>query len=227
MTSPRSRPRPSSGSRASVAVAAALALSAWATTAGAGGDGHALQEKRAGVAIDWEAGTLSVSAGAAADLRMPSVDLARPGALRRANAAAAAKLRAALVDLPLGDGRKLAGAEVDRAVGRARTTDIQYQSNGGAIVRVELKFGDWLETPSPPVVATLAVPSIRFGASPMAKIGGQEVRVGAAVYRLGTDKSAVGAQVDKAGRLVVAGDPQLRDKLARGLAVIYVHKLPR
>jgi hypothetical protein len=219
MTSPRSRPRPSSGSRASVAVAAALALSAWATTAGAGGDGHALQEKRAGVAIDWEAGTLSVSAGAAADLRMPSVDLARPGALRRANAAAAAKLRAALVDLPLGDGRKLAGAEVDRAVGRARTTDIQY--------RVELKFGDWLETPSPPVVATLAVPSIRFGASPMAKIGGQEVRVGAAVYRLGTDKSAVGAQVDKAGRLVVAGDPQLRDKLARGLAVIYVHKLPR
>jgi hypothetical protein len=158
---------------------------------------------------------------------MPSVDLARPGALRRANASATAKLRAALADLPLGDGRRLAAAEIDRALGRVRTTDVQYQSNGGAVVRVELKFGDWLETPSPPVVATLAVPSIRFGASPMAKIGGQEVRVGAAVYRLGTDKSALGAQVDKAGRLVLAGDTQLRDKLARGLAVIYVHKLPR
>jgi hypothetical protein len=160
---------------------------------------------------------------------MPSVDQARPGALRRANASASAKLRAALADLPLGDGRKLTAPEIDRALGRARTTDVQYQSNGGAVVRVELKFGDWLEISSPPVVATLTVPSFRFAASPMAKIGGKEVRVGAAVYRLGaaTDKNAVGAEVDRSGRLVVAGDTNLRDKLARGLAVIYVHKIPR
>ncbi|SRR6266540_4116274 len=218
------RPR---GSRWIGALALAAGVAGPAGVA-AGSDAHPLQEVRAGVAIDWQAGTLTATAGAAADLRMPSVDLARPGALRRANAAAAAKLRAALAELPLGDKRKLAAAEIDRALGRVRTVDVQYQSNGGAVVRSEVRFGDWLETASPPTVATLAVPSIRFGASPLAKVGGREVRVGAAVYRLGVaEKGAVGVQVDQAGRLVLAGDSALGDKLARGLAVIYVHKAPR
>ncbi len=109
-----------------------------------------LTSTRDGVTIDWTAGTLGASGGAAADLRMPSVDLARPGALRRARATALARLRAALESLPLGSGRKLDAPRVERALGRARTADVQYQSNGGAVVRLEVSFADWLEEGSPP-----------------------------------------------------------------------------
>jgi hypothetical protein len=162
---------------------------------------------------------------------MPSVDLARPGALRRANAAAAAKLRAALADLPLGAGKKLAPEEITRVLGRARTTDVQYQSNGGAVVRVEARFGDWLEPPAPAAPgATLTVPAMRLGAAPAVKVGGRDLRLGGALYRVGAAPAAAGAlaaKVDPAGRLLVAAGPGLDDKLARGLALIYVQKVLR
>ena len=182
-----------------------------------------------GADVSWDKGTLAVSAGAAADLRMPSVDLARPGAERRALAAGQAKLRAALAALPLGQGHKLTGPEIDRAVGRARSVDVQYQSNGGAVVRVELKFGDWLDAPDPPVVLTLAVKSMRLGAAPTARVGGRDVRIGAATYVMGdaAQKNVVDAKVDKDGRLVLAGDAALVDKLARGAVLIYVGKVLR
>ena len=147
-----------------------------------------LKQTLAGATVDWEAGTLAASAGAAADLRMPSVDLSRPGAQRRAQAAAVAKLRAALASLPLGAGNKLTSPEIERALGRARAVDVQYQSNGGAIVRVEIRFGDWLETPRPAPNRkrgfAVAVPAMHLGAAPTARIGKRDVRVGAAVYRI-------------------------------------------
>ena len=186
------------------------------------------------MSVDW-AGTLSAPAGAAADLRMPSVDR-RPGAERRAHAAASAKLRSALTALPLGGGRKLSAEDV-RAVGRVRAVDVQYQSNGGAIVRVEVRFGDWLESPCAQNGQgglggfAVAVQRLPLGGGPTARVGGREVRVGAAVYRVGDGKSAknvADGRVAKVGRLVLAAvDGGLGDKLARGLVVIYVHKLLR
>src|SRR5262245_17940136 len=114
MTSRRSLPRRSSGSscsRAGLLIAAAGSLLA-TLSVHAAGDGGPLKQTLAGAAVDWEAGTVTASAGAAADLRMPSVDLARPGAQRRAHAGAVAKLRAALASLPLGSGNnKLSNPE--------------------------------------------------------------------------------------------------------------------
>jgi hypothetical protein len=181
------------------------------------------------VTIDWRAGTLAATGGAAADLRMPSVDLARPGAERRARAAAVGKLRAALAALPGGGGRKLDPDHIDRALGRARATDTQYQSNGGAVVRMEVGFADWLDDPAaPPMV--LSVREAHLGAAPKAVVGGQEIALGAATYRTGAppaDAGAHPARLDHAGRLVIEGGAELAAKLARGPAVIYVQKVLR
>src|SRR5579863_4712594 len=137
MTSRRSPPRRSSGSRAAL-VFVAVACTAAASVSPASPSPPSpsplsadLVDTHEGVTVDWRAGTLSASGGAAADLRMPSVDLARPGAERRARAAATAKLRTALGSLPVGAGHKLDPDRIDRALNRARTADVQYQSNGG------------------------------------------------------------------------------------------------
>jgi hypothetical protein len=181
------------------------------------------------VTIDWRAGTLAATGGAAADLRMPSVDLARPGAERRARAAAVAKLRAALAALPAGGARKLDPDRVDRALGRARATDTQYQSNGGAVVRMQVGFSDWLEDPAAPAT-TLSVREAHLVASPRAVVGGQEIALGAATYRTGpppADAAAHPARLDHQGRLAIEGSGELAAKLARGPAVIYVQKVLR
>ena len=161
---------------------------------------------------------------------MPSVDLSRPGALRRAHAAAVARLRAALGSLPLGSGNKLTGPEIERALARARDVDVQYTSNGGAIVRVEIRFGDWLEKPNAQDGFAVAVPSMHLSAAPTARIGKRDVRVGAAVYRVADGKgvkNVTDGKIDKDGRLVLAGDAQLPERLAGGQVIIYVGKLQR
>jgi hypothetical protein len=224
MTSHRSLPRRSSGSSGALLALAVLTTAEIALAASA----EPLQETRAGVTIDWQAGTLTATGGAAADLAMPSVDLARPGATRRATAAAQAKLRAALAELPIGAG-KLAPTEVERALGRTRTTEVQYQSNGGAVVRVEARFGDWQERPLPAdPVAAVTVPAMRLEAAPAIRIGGKDVRVGSALYRLGAPPPAahaLAARVEGKGRLVVEGAPGPVDKLAHGSLLIYVQKV--
>ncbi len=179
--------------------------------------------------VDWHAGTLSASGGAAADLRMPSVDLARPGAERRARAAAAAKLRAGLGALPAGGGHRLDPDRIDRALNKARATDVQYQSNGGAVIRMEVGFADWLDDPGAPTTA-LAVREAHLGAAPRAVVGGQEISLGAATYRVGSpppDAGARAAHLDHSGRLVIEGGADLAAKLARGVALIYVQKVLR
>jgi len=206
-----------------------LASAAWAMRAAAESPAAEVVETREGVTIDWRAGTLAATGGAAADLRMPSVDLARPGAERRARAAAVGKLRAALATLPAGGGRKLDPDRIDRALGRARATDTQYQSNGGAVVRMEVGFADWLDDPAaPPTV--LSVREAHLGAAPKAVVGKQEIALGAATYRTGAppaDSGAHPARLDHAGRLVIEGDAELAAKLARGPALIYVQKVLR
>jgi hypothetical protein len=218
--------------RAAIALLAAVAVCTigLASVVARADRGDALKQTIGGAAVDWEAGTIAATGGAAADLRMPSVDLSRPGAQRRAQAAAVVKLRAALAALPLGAGAKLTNAEIDRAVGRARAVDVQYQSNGGAIVRMEVRFGDWLEAPGAADGFAVAVPSMHLGAAPTARIGKRDVRVGAAVYRVADGKAAKNAadgKVDKDGRIVLSGDAQLPDRLARGQVIIYVGKLQR
>jgi len=179
--------------------------------------------------VDWRAGTLSATGGAAADLRMPSVDLARPGAERRARAAATAKLRTALGVLPAGGGHKLDPDRIDRALNKARTTDVQYQSNGGAVIRMEVGFADWLEDPGAPATA-LVVREAHLAAAPRAVVGDREIALGAATYRIGpppADAGARAARVDHSGRLVIDGGADLAAKLARGVALIYVQKVLR
>ena len=56
------------------------------------------------------------------------------------------------------------------AVGRARAVDVQYQSNGGAIVRAEVRFGDWLEKPGAPDGYAVAVSAMHLGAAPTARL---------------------------------------------------------
>jgi hypothetical protein len=188
-----------------------------------------LVDTHEGVTVDWRAGTLSAAGGAAADLRMPSVDLARPGAERRARAAATAKLRTALGALPAGSGHKLDPDRIDRALNKARTADVQYQSNGGAVVRMEVGFADWLEDSGAPTTA-LAVREAHLAAAPRALVGGQEISLGAATYRAGpppADAGARAARVDHSGRLVIDGGAELAAKLARGVALIYVQKVLR
>jgi hypothetical protein len=233
MTSRRSRPRRSSGSSGR-AGALALALVALLTAGALRAEPGPLVERRDGVEIDWADGTVTVSGGAAADLRMPSADVARAGAVRRAEAAARTRLAAALAAVPLGGGRKLDADDVQRAVGRARLSQSDYQSNGGAVVRVTARFADWLEAPPAAPTLVLAVGSAYLAAAPVVKLGGREVTAGAASYRVGApprDAKAVAAKVDRAGRVVVeAGsvgpkDGDLAQRLARGTALIYVEKV--
>jgi hypothetical protein len=189
----------------------------------------ALRESRGGVAIDWQAGTLAATGGAAADLRMPSVDLSRPGAERRAHAAALAKLRSALVALPLGGGRTLDAVGIDRALGHARTVDTQYQSNGGAVVRLEVRFADWIER-SDPTAVTLTAAAMPLAAAPAARVGGREIDLGAATFRLGAappGSHAVTARADRTGNLAIEGGGELAAKLAGAVALIYVQKVQK
>ena len=72
--------------------------------------------------VDWTAGTITVNAGAAADMRMPGPQTARPGAERRARAAATEKLRAALRLLPLRKGQKPTDKEIETALAHAVTS---------------------------------------------------------------------------------------------------------
>ena len=95
---------------------------------------------------------------------------------------------------------------------------------------MEVRFGDWLETPSAADGFAVAVSSMHLSAAPTARIGKRDVRVGAAVYRVAEGKAAKNAadgKVDKEGRLVLSGDAQLPDRLARGQVIIYVGKLQR
>jgi hypothetical protein len=99
--------------------------------------------------IDWRAGSLTALGGAAADLRMPSAASARTRAERAARRAAQARLASLLRELPLGRGRHLEAADVERALARARVESVDYASNGGATVRLTSRFGDWAEAAPP------------------------------------------------------------------------------
>jgi hypothetical protein len=219
-----------------------------ATTSAAG---DPFVEDKAGATIDWRRGIVEATGGAAADHRMPSADAARPGAERRATAAARARIAEALRGLPLGGGRHLDEEAVIRAVGRAQSRSVEYQSNGGALVRLEVAFGAW-----GPATATDAggrdagvtnwdasaygalsaepaaflLPEGHLAAAPLVVVRGREVALSHARY-LAPSAIPAGARVltvhaDKSGRLVL-DDGKTTSELAGRPAVVYVQKILR
>jgi hypothetical protein len=92
---------------------------------------------------------------------------------------------------------------------------------------MEVGFADWLDDPGAPTTA-LAVREAHLVAAPRAVVGGQEISLGAATYRVGSppaDAGARAARLDHSGRLVIEGGAELAAKLARGVALIYVQKV--
>jgi hypothetical protein len=195
--------------------------------------------------IDWSAGTITARGGAAADLRMPTAEIARPGAERRAKAAALAKLRAALQSLPLHPGGKLSPAELEAALGRAHPESVDYQSNGGVLLNMSVAFGDIVpprekEKPHADAGAestrkapeqALSVASMPFALAPRVVAGEREASLSWAVYRTGAPPAgveAIAVKPDAKGRLVLPRtEAKALQKLAGSPVVIYVQKAPR
>jgi hypothetical protein len=172
----------------------------------------------AGAEIDWTHGILTAQAGAAADLRMPSPNAARPGAERRARAAAEQKLRAALRALGL-------DAKADTVTERAAVSRIEYQSNGGVILWLSLRVSDVATRPGGP--RALKIATMPFQIAPTIVAGDKEVRVGIATYRPAADcpKDALPVARDQKGRLALpAARKEIIDYLAGSAVVIYLEK---
>jgi hypothetical protein len=180
--------------------------------------------------VDWTAGTVTVSAGAAADMRMPGPQTARPGAERRARAAAAEKLHAALRLLPLRKGLKPTDKEIETALSHAITSRTEYQSNGGVVLWLSVSFSDLGESkPAPsatPVV--LAAKSLELQARPVLLVDGKDVPLQRVGYRPGpAPAEALHVQIDGQGRIVLGKATQATpEQLAAGPVVIYVQRVP-
>lgn len=212
----------------------ALALSFAGAALGAAAD--PLVQEESGAVVNWRRGLVSATAGAAPDHRMPSADVARPGAERRARATAHTHLGEVLRKLPLGGGRHLDDKAVKRALEQARIADVDYQSDGGAVVTLEVPFGSWdspsshsSPSPSEPTPVAIAVNEAHLSADPILVVGTRELNAGPVRYALGTAPAGAGrplkARADKKGRLVVeaSGVPEL----AGQPLLIYVQKVLR
>jgi len=174
----------------------------------------------AGAEIDWSAGVITAQAGSSADLRMPGPNAARPGAERRARAAAETKLLAALRELGLdkliNDKTGLTHAAVSR---------IEYQSNGGVVLWLSLRFLDVVQAKAAP--RALRISSMPFDIAPSLVAGGKESRAAVATYRPAADcpKDALSVRRDDKGRLVLpAASAEAIDSLAGSAVVIYLEK---
>ena len=206
-----------------------LATLAAALVAGPAANPAALLRPLAEAEVDWTAGTVTVSAGAAADMRMPGPQTARPGAERRARAAATEKLRAALRQLPLRKGQKASDKEIETALTHATTSRIEYQSNGGVVLWLRVGFAD-LGDGKPPATSpvVLATKSMDLQARPFALVDGKDVALSHVGYRQGAAPAeATQVKVDGQGRIVLDKANQLTaEQLAAGPVVIYVQRVP-
>lgn len=215
--------------RDAIALAVAMVL---VSAAGVAASDPLVQETK-GVVVDWRRGVLIARGGAAGDLRMPSSEMARAGAQRRASDAGRARLGEALRALPLGGGRKLDAGAIERALQRAQPKRIEYQSNGGVLLDLELPFGSWNE--ATPVGEAAAAVTLRLGegalaADPTLLVGDSEVAFSAVRYALASelpiDSHPVVVHADKKGRLIPKEASAAKD-LASKSAVIYVQKILR
>jgi hypothetical protein len=174
----------------------------------------------AGVEVDWSAGSITAQAGAAADLRMPGPNAARPGAERRARAAAEVKLVAALRELGLDRPAK------DKAtLEHAAVSKIEYQSNGGVVLWLTLHFADAVPAKAAP--GALKIARMPFEIAPMLVAGGKEARVASATYlpNSGCPKDVIPVRRDEKGRLVLpTASAEAIDSFAGSAVVIYLEK---
>jgi hypothetical protein len=233
------------GRTVGAAVAILTATTLLAATAAAG-DPFVQQDPGKGVTIDWRHGKLVARGAAAGDWRMPSAEMARAGAERRARNAGRTRMDEALRALPLGGGRHLEAPAVARAIDHARTVGLEYQSNGGVELKLEVSFGDWREPDAPahadagppataggataPAPLVLRMTEGSLGAAPILVVGGRELPLERVRYALASevppDAHPVKARADKQGRLVVEGAADAPE-LARRDAIIYVQKVVR
>jgi hypothetical protein len=122
-----------------------------------------------GVEVDWSAGTITAQAGSAADIRMPGPNAARPGAERRARAAAEAEAAGGLGELGLEKPSK------DKTVQeRASVSRIEYQSNGGVVLWLSIRFSDLVPAKAAP--RALQDREHAFEIAPTLVAGDKEVR---------------------------------------------------
>ena len=202
--------------------------------------------------VDWQEGVVTARAGAAADLRLPGVDASRVGAVRAARGKAAAVLQSALAKLPMGAGRKTAPGHIDAALERVQVIEPQYQSNGGVVLAVGVRFDDLgappvsgarchrcqircksgatsgavavAKPPAPPQLV-LSIASMPLEVAPTVLARGKPYRLAAAVYRIGRpprDAAALPVRRDRKGRLVLSGTRAGPTELEGARALIYV-----
>jgi hypothetical protein len=239
--------------RAAALAALLLAAPAWAGDGGkrapaprarAAADRAGLQRPLGAAEVDWQAGLVIARAGAAADLRLPGPENARPAAERQASKRAAEILRAALAALPLGGGRTPAADAVTAAVARAKPSSVEYQSNGGVLLALAVPFaelgavagngkgkgkGKGKGTTARPGASerevALVAASAPLAAAPTLVVGQREVPTTAARYELGEPPAAaLAVKADKDGRLVLRKEADA-DTLAGARVVVYVKSL--
>jgi hypothetical protein len=199
-------------------------VAATAIAAGAQARPDGLVRPVGGAEVDWSEGAVTASAGAAADMRMPSPDVARPGAERRAKAAVLEKLRTALKSLPVNPGEKLDASAIENALAHVQITRREYQSNGGVVLWAVVHFADLATAGKPAPALVLSVPNMPFELAPQLNSGGKQARVAYATYRSSKpDGDVISVQRDKKGHLVLPKETQL-DQFVDAPVVIYVHK---
>jgi hypothetical protein len=187
-----------------------------------GKEAGAFKRTVAGVEVDWSAGTLTAQGGSAAEIRMPGPNSARPGAERRARAFAEENLRSALA--VVARGKKLDEKE---ALSRATIARTEYQSDGGVVLWLTLRFSDLAAAAKPAKVA-LRVAHMPFEFAPVVASAGGEAQLGFATYRPAADcpRDAVRGELDGKGRLRIPALPGGTDSLAGTSVVIYLEKSP-
>jgi hypothetical protein len=171
--------------------------------------------------VDWRTGTITAEAGSAADIGMPGPSAARPGAERRARARAEDRLRTAVQGLT----DKAAVIDDKFVSEHATVSRVEYQSNGGVVLWLSLRFSDFVPVKASSVA--LKAPAARLEIAPVLSVAGRDVAVGFATYRpMGEcPKDALPVRRDASGKLVLTtDDAKLADSLAGAAVVIYVEK---
>lgn len=187
-----------------------------------GKDSVAFKRTVAGVDVDWSTGTLTAQAGSSAEIRMPGPNSARPGAERRARVLAEEKLHSALAILARG--KKL---DEKAALARASITRTEYQSDGGVVLWLTLRFSD-LAPAAKPAKLALKVAHMPFELAPVIANAGHEAALGFATYRPAADcpRDAIRAELDGKGHLRLPSFAGDTDSLAGASVVIYLEKAP-
>jgi hypothetical protein len=198
-----------------------LLLALAAPAGGQGKDRDPLLARIGGAEVDWSTGTITVQAGSPADLHMPGPNAARPGAQRRARAAAEEKLAAAVAALVKG------GVSVGKDVGSlAKVSRTEYQSDGGVVLWLTLGFSDLVPAHGAPVALRVAKMPLEF--APVIRLAGQAVRLGCATYRLAAHGpgDAILAELDARGELALSAAAGPAEAFAGRAAVIYLDEQP-